>query len=167
MTLTLVIASAWLAAAQERPQSCPDPGSGQRRTYRNERFGFAMNYPSMFRLDPESVPEASDSARFWTANRAATAVVNGSRNPRNQSLAQLMEEAERDVLLNSRGEITYRRRRDNWFVISGHMVGRIFYQRTLLTRDGRIATLWIEFPRDMKSCFEDAVTMMSLSLREQ
>jgi hypothetical protein len=47
------------------------------------------------------------------------------------------------------------------------MVGRIFYRRTLLTRDGDVATLWVEFPRDMRPCFEEAVSLMSLSFRER
>jgi hypothetical protein len=71
------------------------------------------------------------------------------------------------VIENSGGAITYTRIKDNWFVVSGFMAGRIFYRRTLLTSgSGVIGTLWIEFPRDMRPCFEGAVTMMSLSFRE-
>lgn len=45
------------------------------------------------------------------------------------------------------------------------MVGRIFYRRTLLTQHGTIATLWMEFPREMRACLDAAVTTMSLSFR--
>jgi hypothetical protein len=47
------------------------------------------------------------------------------------------------------------------------MAGRIFYRRTVLTTGSKIiGSLWIEFPRDMRPCFEGAVTMMSLSFRQ-
>ncbi|MFC7538205.1 hypothetical protein ACFQU2_16425 [Siccirubricoccus deserti] len=126
-----------------------------------------MMYPSTFALDPESVPENGDSARFWTADRRATAVVTALRNNMGQPLADLLREAKRDVIEASRGTITYERTKDNWFVLSGYVAGRIFYRRTFLSRAGQvIATLWIEFPRDMRPCFEEAVTTMSLSFRE-
>jgi hypothetical protein len=144
---------------------CADPESWERRSYRNERFGFGFDHPSVFRLDPASVPADRSSARFWTADRRATAVVNAAPNPDGRSLRDLLREAEGDVVENSRGEITYRRIRDDWFVISGYMVGRIFYRRTLLLPNGTIATLWMEFPREMRPCLDAAVTTMSLSFR--
>ena len=139
---------------------------GERMQYRNARFGFTMTYPSSFVLDPESIPEGGDSARFWTPDRRATAVVTGIRNGLGQSLADLLDEATKDVTENSHGTITYTRARDNWFVISGFIGERIFYRRSFLSDRSRvIGSLWIEFPRTMRPCFEDAVSMMSLSFR--
>jgi hypothetical protein len=136
-------------------------------TYRNPRFRLTMTYPSSFTLDPGSVPESGDSARFWTADREATAVVTAMRNGLADSLANLLREARRDVLENSGGSITYERTRDNWFVISGYMGDRIYYRRTLLSRGSAlIGTLWIEFPRALRPCYEAAVTTMSLSFRQ-
>jgi hypothetical protein len=147
--------------------ACTGLLGGQSLAYRNPRWGFGMTYPSTFALDPESVTENGDSARFWTADRRATAVVTGLRNNMGQTLAELLGEAKQDILVASRGTITYERARENWFVLSGFMAGRIFYRRTFLSQAGRvIATLWIEFPRDMRPCFDDAVTTMSLSFRE-
>jgi hypothetical protein len=126
-----------------------------------------MTYPSSFALDPQSIPENGDTARFWTSDHQATAVVTGTRNGLRQSIADLFDEAKHDVTKNSGGVITYTRIKDNWFVVSGFMAGRIFYRRTLLTTGSRIiGSLWIEFPRDMRPCFEEAVTMMSLSFRQ-
>ena len=97
---------------------------------------------------------------------SATAVVTGIRNGLGQSLADLLDEATKDVTENSHGTITYTRTRDNWFVISGFIGERIFYRRSFLSDRSRvIGSLWIEFPRTMRPCFEDAVTMMSLSFR--
>ncbi len=81
-------------------------------------------------------------------------------------LADLLDEATKDVTENSHGVITYTRARDNWFVISGFIGERIFYRRSFLSDRSRvIGNLWIEFPRNMRPCFEDAVSMMSLSFR--
>jgi hypothetical protein len=147
-------------------QGCPEapPGLAD-RAYRNERFGFAFAFPPIFVLDPASVPATGDAARLWTEDRRATVVVNAAPNARGMTLRALMAEAEGDVRANAGGDVTYRRLRDDWFVISGHMVGRIYYRRTLLTSAGIVATLWMEFPPDLRSCLDEAVTTMSLSFR--
>lgn len=134
--------------------------------YRNPAWGFGMDYPATFELDAGSVPENGDSARFWAAGQQATAVVTGLRNGDGQSLAGLLAEAERDVLENGRGSITYRRVTAGWFVLSGYLADRIYYRRSFLAGGGAvIATLWIEFPRALKPCLEAAVATMSLSFR--
>jgi hypothetical protein len=148
--------------------ACGRPRDSRPLTYRNARFGLVMSYPSSFVLDADSVPASGDSARFWAADRQATAVVGGIGNGLQQSLADLFREAKQDVTENSGGEITYTRIKDNWFVISGLIGNRIFYRRTLLSQGARvIGELWIEFPRSMRPCFEDAVTLMSLSFRQE
>lgn len=173
LLLAPVVRPAATQMGEERPPSqsmaagdCGIARGGHPMQYRNARFGFTMTYPSSFVLDPESIPEGGDSARFWTPDRRATAVVTGIRNGLGQSLADIMEEAAKDVTENSHGVITYTRTRDNWFVISGFIGERIFYRRSFLSDRSRvIGSLWIEFPRTMRPCFEDAVSMMSLSFR--
>ncbi len=150
------------AAAPDCPQA---PPGATPTSYRNPRFGFGFTVPPVFALDPASVPAHGDSARFFTPDRRATAVVNAAPNARRLSLREIMAEAEGDVVHNAGGNITYRRIRDDWFVISGYMVGRIYYRRTLLTPAGIVATLWMEFPPELRPCLEAAVTTMSLSFR--
>ncbi len=146
-------------------QDCPVAPAGERtRQYRNARLGF--DYPPIFSLDPEIITEAGDGARFWTADRRATVVVNAAPNTEQRPIGRLLADAEGDVLHNSADVITYRRSRETWFVISGYMVGRIFYRRTLITRGGIVATLWMEFPPEWRPCLDAAVTLMSLSFRE-
>lgn len=165
-SVALVVLSVLLAPAAGLAQpGCPWPERAGERSYRNTAHGFGFDHPAIFTLDPASVPEAGDSARFWTPGREATAVVNVSPNRRGLDLRALMAEAEGDVVENSRGEITYRRIRDDWFVLSGYIVGRIFYRRTMLLADGRAATLWMEFPRELRRCLDGPVTTMSLSFR--
>ncbi len=161
-----------LLAGLLQPVADQAPGCGPvERAYpmawRNPRFGLGMTYPSSFRLDPDSIPASGDTTRFATADGQATAVVTALRNGLRQTLPELFTEARRDILENSGGAITYQRTQGNWFVLSGYMAGRIFYRRSLLTAGAAvIGTLWIEFPRGMRPCFETAVAMMSLSFRE-
>ncbi|MFC7474737.1 hypothetical protein ACFQS7_10255 [Dankookia sp. GCM10030260] len=134
--------------------------------YRNPGWGFGMDYPASFVLDPDSVPENGDSARFWAVGGRATAVLTGLRNGQRQSLAAVLAEAERDIRDNGRGSVTYRRVTPDWFVLTGYLADRIYYRRSFLAHGGAvIATLWIEFPPALKPCLELAVAKMSLSFR--
>jgi hypothetical protein len=155
-----------LAAPALAQPGCEGLRDGRVLGYRNPGWGFGLDYPASFVLDPNSVPENGDSARFWAAGREATAVVTGLRNGDRQSLAAVLAEAERDIAENGRGSITYRRVAPDWFVLSGYLADRIYYRRSFLARHGAvIATLWIEFPRELKPCLEAAVATMSLSFR--
>src|SRR6476620_4461148 len=169
MAPVVALAMALAVAAPGMAEPAPDcEGLRESRllAYRNPRWGFGMDYPASFALDPESVPENGDSARFWTVGQQATAVVTGLRNGAGQSLAEVLDEAERDIRDNGRGSITYRRATPDWFVLSGYLADRIYYRRSFLARGGEvIATLWIEFPRALKPCLEPAVTAMSRSFR--
>ena len=153
-------------AAERTEVDCGKSPDGRPVNYWNARFGLSMTYPPSFVLDPNSIPETGDSAQFWTLDRQATAIVTGLHNGLGQSLSDLFEEAKRDVTANSGGVITYTRIKDDWFVLSGFMAGRIFYRRTVLAQEATlIGNLWIEFPSTMRPCFDGAVTMMSLSFR--
>ena len=156
------------AAAADPPATCPDLGEARPLAYRNDRIGVAMAYPPGFALDRESVPASGDSAQFRTADGRASAMVTGVANGLGQSLSDLLREARQDVLENSRGSVTYQRAKDGWFVLSGFIGDRVYYRRTMLAQGGRmIATLWIEFPRGLRPCFDDAVATMSLSFQER
>jgi hypothetical protein len=156
LALALLLAAP-AAMAQEAGCVVPGPVMDWRG------LGLGMRHPAGFAL-AEAGP---DTVRFASRDGQASATVTAIPNGMQQSLAAVLAEAQQDITTNSGGEITYSRARANWFVLSGYMAGRIFYRRSLVSADGRfIGTLWIEFPRAMKPCFEAAVTTMSLSFRE-
>ena len=143
--------------------SCTLPTESRVLDWRSPELGLRMRYPDSFSL----ASAALDTVHFVSLDGQASATVTAIPNGLRQDLASVMAEARQDITGNSGGEITYSRTRDNWFVLSGFMAGRIFYRRSLIPADGRmIGTLWIEFPRALKPCFEAAVTTMSLSFRE-
>lgn len=146
--------------------SCAGLRGGRAMLYENPHWGFTLTYPSVFALDLRSIPDNADTAQFRTADPQALAIVTALRNGARQSVAELRAEAERDIRENSHGSITYQRSTPDWFVISGLVGNRIYYRRSLLAQRGTVvATLWIEFPRELRPCLEAAVAMMSLSFR--
>ena len=151
------------SAAVVQSVDCPVPGVTPVLDWRSPALGLAMRHPAGFAL----VEAGPDTARFVSRDGQAVATVTAIPNGLGQRLPAVMAEARQDITENSGGEITYSRAKANWFVVSGYMAGRIFYRRSLVPADGRfIGTLWVEFPRAMKPCFEAAVTTMSLSFRE-
>ena len=163
----LALLPALLLSPPALAQDCPAAPPGETvRSYRNERFGVAFDVPPILSLDPGSVPARGDAARRWTPDRRGTVVLNIEANPRRLPIRAMMAEAEGDIRENGRGQITYRRVRDGWFVLSAFMAGRIFYRRTMLLRSGRVATLWMEFAPELRPCLDGPVSTMSLSFRE-
>jgi hypothetical protein len=150
-------------AAMAQEAGCTVPLVAPVLDWRSAGLGLWMRYPASFALT-ETGP---DTARFVSRDGQASATVTAIPNGLQQRLPAVLAEARQDIIENSGGEITYTRARANWFVLSGYMAGRIFYRRSLVSADGgTIGTLWVEFPRAMKPCFEAAVTTMSLSFRE-
>ena len=150
-------------AARAADPACTLPTEPRVLDWRSPELGLRMRRPDSFSL----ASAAPDTVRFVSLDGQASATVTAIPNGLRQDLASVMAEARQDITGNSGGEITYSRTKDNWFVLSGFMAGRIFYRRSLIPADGRmIGTLWIEFPRALKPCFEAAVTTMSLSFRE-
>jgi hypothetical protein len=152
-----------MSAAMAQEAGCTVPVVAPVLDWRSPGLGLGMRHPANFTL-AESGP---DTARFVSRDGQASATVTAIPNGLQQGLSAVMAEARQDIVENSGGEIIYSRAKGSWFVLSGYMAGRIFYRRSLVTADGRfIGTLWVDFPRAMKPCFEAAVTTMSLSFRE-
>ena len=144
----------------------PDPGrdgTSRSQTYRNNRYGFSLTYPSVFLLDRATSPD-DDGAEFWTADARAGFAVFGGVNTSRQPLRDRFVEAQSNITAQDGGRVTYTRLGEVWFVVSGVGGGRIVYQRTVIGLGGRtVATLYISYPEDEKARWDTAVTLMSRS----
>jgi hypothetical protein len=70
------------------------------------------------------------------------------------------------LFASNRGRVTYTRVGPDWFVVPGLVGDRIVYQRTVLSRGGRLVnTRYVSDPRAMKDQLDAAVTLMSRSFR--
>ena len=113
-------------------------------TYRSPTYGYSLAYPASMEIVPDSI----------------TALLNN----RGETLSQLQREAQQDIIQNSRGSVTYQKHGTTWFVLSGYILDRIYYQRTVLIQGSMaIASLWIEFPQEVRPCMDAIVTMMANS----
>jgi hypothetical protein len=132
------------------------------KTYRNDRFGTTIEYPSdKFRsLRP---PDNNDGLAFEAAD-GGRFTVSAGRNINDDTLAQV--EASYLTDREPGEKITYRDRGPNWFVLSGTRGGTIFYERHLLShRNELLNNFDITYPARLKAAYDPIVARMSKSLR--
>jgi hypothetical protein len=128
--------------------------------YSNARFGYALCYPAdLLRPQPES---DNGDGRAFSGDDGAQLRVWGNYNALEQSLAEAMREDEARLTRDG-ATVTYRAARSNWYVLSGHNRGKLFYSRRLLTGDqfasfdlqypARAAPLWNPVAARLSRCF--------------
>ncbi|MEA2904807.1 MAG: hypothetical protein QOI12_2194 [Alphaproteobacteria bacterium] len=152
-TLFLIAGAAPLLAA---PASADDW-----KTYRNARFGTTIDYPDRFR---SGRPPDNGGGLGFSSRDGAKFVVYGSHNVLEHDLAGLeadtMEERDKSE------RVTYRDRGANWFVISGTRGDDEFYERHLLSHDGKIVNGFVmSYPARLRGAYDPIVTRMSRSFR--
>lgn len=104
--------------------------------YENERFGFAIPVPAG--LLPTHPPANGDGQRFVSADEKATLVAYGSFNVEGNGD---LEARWKDDLAEAGRTITYKRKTEKWYVISGVMKdGTAFYHR--YTADSKYTAGW-------------------------
>lgn len=138
-------------------------------TYVNSRFGFSVDIPAGFLL-PLPPPPNGDGLGFENAERTVAASVFGAMNALELTFDEYYQGALDDPQL---GRVTYKRKTDRWFVLSGYRTAKgpdgpqevIFYQRLAIDDAGEaISGLNIVFPPAMKQTMDPIVTRMSRSL---
>ncbi|QQP93421.1 hypothetical protein IGS68_32880 (plasmid) [Skermanella sp. TT6] len=142
------------AAAQQdhRYAAYREPGSGTVLTYPASVFTRADDGTGRF-------------AKFVSADLRSTFYVVGRENDPGQGIAELSAAAE-SALAEEKALITYRRRKEDWFVLSGYIGDNIFYRKTVLARRGRtVGTFQINFPKDQKPFYYGIVERMSWSFK--
>ena len=131
------------------------------RTYRNPRFGTSIEYPDTFR--PGRPPENGAGLGFTAADGASFSVY-GSHNASDDNLAALEAFVRKNF---SGGErVTYDARGPNWFVLSGTVGDKTFYDRHMLSHRGTIINAFqLLYPTRLQRAYDPIVTRMSRSLR--
>ena len=108
-------------------------------TYRSPTYGYSLAYPASMEIVPDSISERGDTVRFEAPRWQVTASITTLLNNRDETLSQLQREAQQDIIQNSHGSITYQRNGTTWFVLSGYILDRIYYQPTVLIQ-GNLTT---------------------------
>ena len=103
--------------------------------HQNERFGFAFEYPAgIFRF--ERAAKRGDGEMFVAPSFNARLVVGAVSNTEGHTPASYLAFTERKTYRNDR--ITYRKRGQGWFVLSGYKGEKIFYEKVIFSCGGRL-----------------------------
>lgn len=140
--------------SQPLPQSSPKPPSqstispkkdqAAASTYINSRFGFRVAYPTGV-LYGQGESENGDGQVFSSVDGRFRLTAWASRRDDNETVGELYDQEGHGLVgLNQKIVVTYRRQKDNWFVVSGTSGEVGVYRRTMLTPDyiARIEMRW-------------------------
>ncbi len=133
------------------------PDEVRYETYRNERLGYRLDYPANL-LKPAESLDGGNGQKFVSEDGSAVLAVYGVRDVAPSSLKELYQKE----LADPNQRITYKRMKNDWFVISGYRGNKIFYERTLL-RGGVLKTFLIFYDAAMQDYFYDITEHISFS----
>jgi hypothetical protein len=139
----------------------PAPASGQAlaqgtsdaisyKFYNNARYQYSIAYPAGI-LIPQGEADNGDGQKFLSKDGKVVMLVYGQFNALNQTLKNAFSEALREGTPG--GAVTYKLLKNNWFVVSGTVSNRVFYQKTILV-DDTFKTFRIEYPESQKDAFD-------------
>ena len=143
-------------------QRRPRPPGPALATYRNERHGFTVSYPTAQFI---ALPAATEDARLFVSNDDKARLLVGTlENTDNKTVAQYQAvPAARELCRRDR---RLRAVRDKWFVLSGVRNGTAFYQRVSFSCGGRKIDSWaMLFPEAQKATYEPIIEQVHRSYR--
>lgn len=134
------------------------------KTYTNDRFGYTIEYPARL-LIPQGGSEKGDSQLFVSADGQARLITYISNNSQRQSIKDIFQKESRDASsAKITKKVTYKIQKDNWFVVSGYIGSKIFYQKTFLTKE-LFKTFYIEYPQNQRHIYDPIMSRLGRSFR--
>jgi hypothetical protein len=144
-----------VAIAQEEPGAVNDAAVElQYKAYCNDRYGFCIDYPLEV-LYPQGESGSGDGQVFTSSDSEDSLLVyrdfSDMTDP--DTKFSLKTEYEQDVARMGSGpgkrDVTYKKLGKDFFVISGYMADKIFYQKTIITH-GELATCVLSYRKSEK-----------------
>lgn len=134
------------------------------KTYHNKRFEYSISYPKDI-LYPQGESDNGDGQKFLSKEGDASLLVYGSHNFNDQTLKERYQEnLQAGSEENLTKVVTYRLLKEHWFVISGYVSGKIFYQKTMLNNH-QFKTFYFEYPETKKKIYDLIVKHLSTSFK--
>jgi hypothetical protein len=127
-------------------------------TYQNDRYGTTIDYPDLFKMPPPG----SDDGREFKSSDGADFTVSASYFALDLTVAKY-----RDFIVKNldRGSaITYESRGKDWFVISGTVGDKSFYEKHRLSH-GMNEDFVMSYPASTKQTYDPLVARMAKSFR--
>ena len=145
--IALIPAQAVVAADAAAPQH-----------YVNQKYGYGIACPATFA--PQGESDAGDGQVFLAPKDAGEIRVYAAYNVMNSTLDQRYKESAAMV----GGKPQYSVRKKDWFVVSGMMDGKIYYEKTLLQKDV-FYTVSFTYSPEAKEMFAPVVDAVVKSLK--
>jgi hypothetical protein len=127
------------------------------KTYNNARYGYSIVYPSNLLL-PKGESDNGDGQIFL--NNTAEMRVFASNMLLNETLTK-----EFKAVVRKSENVSYKTINKNFFVVSGKIDGRIFYQKTIARADGVFLTFYIEYVEDERNDYDKFTTRIVGSIK--
>lgn len=160
--LAVVVLAAGVSVAHAVQKHQPQSDEGW-VTYKNERFGYSLYYPSAL-FEAEQPPENGSGLTFVSEDGRAKIVVFGVHNTDNLSPREY-----RRVLIDEFGgydQLDYQPIGQTWFVLSGFRGDNIYYQKVMFSCSQRIINvLSITFPTAEKPFYEGLIETIEDNFR--
>jgi hypothetical protein len=129
------------------------------QTYRNARFGFAVEYPADL-LQMQPAPANDDGRAFRAPGRRIDVTASASHNVLDDTIGQLYAKA---LARYGPETVSYKRRGGDFFVVSGIRGGRVYYEYVQIARKHGgeyVGRLVLRYPPEEKPVMDPVVTRM-------
>jgi hypothetical protein len=157
----LCLGTAGLALATVSPVTGEPSRTGT--PYVNARFGFTLSLPGDTFL-PQQVRDREEGALWESRDGEARLLAVAGRNETGDSLAAYRKFV-MDVTYKG-ATFDYTPMRENWFVLSGTLGERTFYERITFACEGRYIYGWqLTYPVALKQNYDRAVEAIHRSYR--
>ena len=136
------------------------PPQNNYKTYTNARFKYSISYPADL-LVPQGEAENGDGQVFKEKSNSSVEMrVYGGYNVLNETLRSRYAKLTREW----GNGVTYKVIRQDWFVVSAMVKGKIHYQKTILRGD-TFKTFEIEYDAVRGSTYNDVTDRISKSFK--
>lgn len=151
---------------EPKPKEIQEPSSTSQEkwepkynSYINPRFGYSVKYPSC--LDKKSESENGDGSEFNSSDGFKMTVFGSyDVSVLNQNIDKLYQ----DEIKNHK-DVTYKVKKNNWFVISGYDGEYIFYIKKYVGSN-TANTLYLNYPSNLRDKYYNVITVISKSFKE-
>lgn len=134
------------------------------RTYTNSRFNYSIDYPPNI-LIPKGEAPNGDGQIFESPDGQARMIIYGTHNVLEQSIQDVYRKESQDASTPQiTKQVTYKRQKDNWFVVSGYIGPKIFYQKTFLSND-MFKSFYIEYPVSQRHLYDPILSRLGRSFK--
>jgi hypothetical protein len=138
-------------------------GSAGWAPYRNERYGFSLQYPTDV-FAPERTAEAGDGTVFSSADGRAKLLIGALPNEDGLSVASYQDYVQRHSYADF--TVDYHPVGSSWFVLSGDGGGKTFYEKVMFSCDGRLINSFaLIYPTADKGRFDSIVEGVQATFR--